>query len=324
MYVPKFTRVNDNRSSFIDNVSRVSKSLFKNQKKIAIAPMGGAKITPFLELDLNELVIVTDSYPGTPLEIRTQFENGSLKLQKALEQAFSKGSMSTEEVLEVNIASQIIARLKLELDVKEVKVSYWSENPKMWNLGVKAWADRKMKPKDTPIATFFEFKHKNEDKRIVLISAYIQPDSAGNLAGFPELLKDFIPREGFHWAYLSADGLGFFSQNPKNGLQTANDQLIDSLKSNGAILLDYPTDNLYHTPQIEGDMRFMEGRRNLESPFIKLVKTIRVEKPGVFGYCLQKGDEVRVYQKISSSRLVERSNLPSMKRVGEVTTWTFR
>lgn len=323
--VPSVQDVNSAKRGFIQEVSQVSKKLYGSKAKNAIAPFGGTKITPILELDLEQLVIVTDSYPGTPAEIKNQFGIGAYNLKRVLEGALRNGSMSTVDVQDVNVGAQILARLNLELGVKKVTMKYWSDDSILFSQGFNSFRERKFSPNDKSVATTFDFEYKGRKTQVVLVSSYIHGDSKGDSAGIPDFVRHFSPRDGFDWAYLSADGLGLFSANPKNGFSQANLDLLNLVRTRGSILLDYPTDNAYHTPQIFGNVRFMEGRRDLsEIPDLKWIKSIRVERPGIFGYCLKVGDEVRVYQKIFSNKALTNVRLDPLKQVGTEVTWTLR
>ena len=324
--VPQVQDVNSAKRSFIQEVSQVSRTLFGGGAKNAIAPFGGTKITPLLELDLDQLVILTDSYPGTPLEIKNQFGIGNYNLKRVMEGALRNGSMSTVDVQEVNVGAQILSRIKLELGVTKVTMKYWTDNPLLHSRGVLSFRDKRYSPTDLPVATTFEFDFKGRKTQIVLVSSYVHGDMKGDEAGIPDFVRHFTPRDGFDWAYLSADGLGFFSANLKNGFSTANQDLMNLVKARGAILLDYPTDNQYHTPQIAGNVRFMEGRRDLsEIPDMKWIKSVRVERPGIFGYCYKVGDEVRVYQKMFSNNKSNFSvRLKELKQVGPETIWNLK
>lgn len=323
--VPHVSDVNSAKRSFIQDVSRISRRLFGSGAKSAIAPFGGTKITPLMELDLDQLVIVTDSYPGTPLEIKDQFGIGNYNLKRVLEGALRNGSMSTVDVQDVNVTAQILARLKLEMGVTRVTMKYWTDDPLLFSRGEYSFRDRKFSPKDHPLATTFEFKYKGRNTKVVLISSYIHGDAMGEKAGIPKFVRHFSPEEGFDWAYLSADGLGFFSANTKNGFSRANQDLLSLVRTRGAILLDYPTDNEYHTPQIWGNVRFMEGRRDLsEIPDMKWIKSLRVERPGIFGYCYKVGDEVRIYQKTFSNNKINMNvRLDPLKQVGDEVVWNL-
>ncbi len=324
--VPGVSDVNSAKRSFIQEVSQISRRLFGSGAKNAIAPFGGTKITPLIELDLDQLVIVTDSYPGTPDEIKDQFGIGNYNLKRVLEGALRKGSMSTIDVQGVNVAAQILARLKLELGVNTVTMKYWTDHPLLFSRGEHSFREHKFSPKDHPVATTFEFNYKGRLTKVVLISSYVHGDSMGEKSGIPKFVRHFTPHNGFDWAYLSADGLGFFSANPKNGFSHANQDLMSLVRTKGAILLDYPTDNEYHTPQVWGNVRFMEGRRDLgEIPDMKWIKSIRVERPGIFGYCFKVGDEVRIYQKtFSNNKMNMNVRLDPLKQVGEEVVWNLR
>ena len=324
--VPQVSDVNSAKRSFIQETSQISKRLFGSGAKNAIAPFGGTKITPIMELDLDKLVIVTDSYPGTPAEIKNQFGIGNYNLKRVLEGALRNGSMSTIDVQDVNVAAQILSRLKLEMGVTSVTMKYWTDHSVLFSRGEHSFRDRKFSPKDHPVATTFDFTYKGRKTQIVLISSYVHGDSMGEKAGIPKLAHHFAPNGGFDWAYLSADGLGFYSANPKNGFSRANQDLMNLVRTKGAILLDYPTDNEYHTPQIWGNVRFMEGRRDLdEIPDMKWIKSIRVERPGIFGYCFKVGDEVRIYQKtFSNNKMNMNLRLDPLKQVGAEVVWNLR
>lgn len=322
--VPAVYDVNSAKKDFIRELSFLSRQLFHMGTRTALAPMGGSKITPLLELDLDQLVIVTDSFPGTPQEIKRQFDSGSYNLKRVLENALRSGSMNTQDVQEVNIGAQILSRLKLEMGVQEVTMKYWTDKRAFELRGHHVMRERKLSPQDTPVATTFDFKAGNRNLQIVLISASIVPDSFGDKSGVPDFVRYFMPGDGFHWIYLSADDLGFFSAHPDNGLNKASEDLIQLLKTKGNILLDYPTDNAFHTPEVSGGIRFKNGRKDLsEIQDVRLIRTIRVEKPGVFGHCLKTGDEVRIYQKTYSPKhLIPSRGL--LRTIGTSINWTLR
>lgn len=297
--VPKVTAVNASKQDFIRTISDLSGQLFPSSNRSAVAPFGGVKLTPFLELDLTELVIVTNSYSGTAADIEAVFSKPA-DLKRVLEISLRNGSMSTSDVLAVTEGAQILARLKLELGVTEVTMSHWAQEKSV--LTEKDFADRTLQGDDEPVATVFEFSFKGKPSRLVFVSSYIHSDSDPR-PGFPELLTAFTPAHGFNWAYLSADGLGHFSANTDNGLNQANEQLLSLLQAQGAVLLDYPTDKAYHTTQDYCGISFMNGRRNLEELGLKKILSVPLDHGGVFGYCLHPGDEVRVYQKTETTKL---------------------
>ena len=322
--VPVVYDVNSAKKDFIREVSYLSRQFFQTSPRSALAPMGGSKITPLLELDLDQLVIVTDSYPGTPQEIKRQFENGSYDLKRVMENALRSGSMNTQDVLDVNMGAQILARLKLEMGVQEVTMKYWTDKRTFELRGQYVMRDRKLSPQDAPVATTFEFMVGNRKQEIVLISASILPDKFGDRSGIPDFVRYFMPFDGFQWVYLAADDLGFFSAHPQNGLTKASDDLIRLLKTKGNILLDYPTDNAFHTPEESGGIRFKNGRKDLaEIQDIRLMKIIRVEKPGVFGHCLKTGDEVRIYQKTYSPKHFIPAKEP-LRSIGRPIKWLLK
>jgi hypothetical protein len=322
--VPVIYDVNTAKKDFIREMSYLSRQFFHLNPRSALAPMGGSKITPLLELDLDQLVIVTDSYPGTPREIKRQFESGSYDLKRVMENALRSGSMNTKDVLEVNIGAQILSRLKLEMGVQEVTMKYWTDKSAFEVRGHRVMRERKLSPQDTPVATTFDFKVGNRNLQIVLISASILPDKFGERSGIPDFVRYFMPVDGFHWVYLSADDLGFFSAHPQNGLTNASEDLIRLLRTKGNILLDYPTDNAFHTPEVYGDIRFKNGRKDLsEIQDMRLMKIIRVERPGVFGHCSKTGDEVRIYQKTYSPKHFIPGRGP-LRPIGASINWTLK
>lgn len=322
--VPVIARPNEAKIPFMRVINPISQSLHRGHRS-AIAPMGGTKVTPFLELGLSQLVIVTNSKPGTPAEIEAQFTTGKSDLKEVLQSALSNGAMNTADVLRVNAGAQILARLKLELGVRKVAVTHWTESNSGITI-VNEFGTRSMTPNARPVATSFDFQLNGQPARLILISSFIRPDSLGPQAGLPAMINFFKPQDGFNWAYLSGDGLGFFSANPNNGFATANNQLLSLLSNNGSLILDYPTDTIYHSPQVSGGVRFMEGRMDLDKiDGIRLLKTFRVEALGIFGYCMKSGDEVRIYQKTPTQVLrTKSSTLDRLRQVGESVTWNLQ
>ncbi|MBC7692680.1 MAG: hypothetical protein H7222_13040 [Methylotenera sp.] len=318
--VPTNVRPSKAKAAFAQKLSAVSTSLFKTGKRSAVAPLGGTKITPLLELDLDQLVIVTDSYPGIPEEIEKQFNGGSGDLASAVKAGILNGSMSTSDVLRVNASAQILSRLKLELGVGLVKIRYWNAaNSTVSTLA--SFADRSMEAGDPGLLTTYDFTLGNRARQVVLLSGYIQGDASSGRS-FPKLIQAVRPAAGFSWAYLSADGLGFFSANANNGFARANRELIGLLAGQGALVLDYPTSPAYWASQVFGGIHFMEGRKSLEGlPGLKHIETFKVGKPGIFGYCLKTGDEVRIYQKTFTAGSPANARPTQLKQVGETTHW---
>lgn len=302
---------------FTDKEIEVAKTFFAQQLRaisvpinqryagpiLGIAPLGGSKVTAFKELGLDGLLIVDWDRPGTPATIQRTFMDPNLqkKLREALTLAFNSGAMSSDVVMQVSVSAQLLARLWYELDVKSVRVQFYVPKAVAAQAsGIQLWDGPPMGDTDFPLVTRFIFNYRNQPKELVYVSSKITADGVNWRNALPmEILKNLAPGK-FHWGYLSADGLIFFSKKYDNGMIKGNQELLDLLAENAGIVLDYPYAS-YYTNCLPKNMfegiASMCGRADLENWGLHMVKRLTNNKR-VFGYIgLTPMDEVRVYVK---------------------------
>lgn len=268
---------------------------------LGFAPFGASKITAFKELNLDGLVIIDWDRTGSPTAIEKTFEDESLRrlLIRALEEAFVGGCMSSSTIMETAVSAQILARFWLELEVSSVRVQFYlPKNVTLPAPGLQLWDGPIMEDRDVPLITRFLFNYHNQPKELVYISSKVTSDSVTWRESLPVKLMQSLAPNKFHWGYLSADYVGFFSKKHDNGLNKANQEFLDLLADGAGIILDYPYYGAYTSCRGPFDgMTLMCGREALEHWGLKLVKNMQ-HLSYVFGYIgLTSQDEVRIYVK---------------------------
>jgi hypothetical protein len=257
---------------------------------VAVAPFAGTRITGFRELDLDGLVMVDWSRPGTEAEVRKALADPSFwKAQRQVE-----GGESSQGILDYPATAQILAKLQIVLGVTNVTVTHFAQPGDAPNL-----AQGTVDSTTKPFVTRFDFVWQGKPRSIAFVSWAITGDSfiRGREPMPNQLLRELRP-EGFAWAYVAADGVGFFSKDANNGLQSASRTMVRDLTPGGGVLIDDP-----HAPahvagnQSFSGIRFMRGRARLEPYGVRQIGALQPPE-NVYGYAgLDARDRVRAYQK---------------------------
>ncbi len=263
-----------------------------------LAPFGGSKVTPILELNASSLTLLGWERPGTIEEILAAFRDHRTDLKAALQSAMEGGAMSTSTVLSVSVSAQILGRIYLEFGVKDVDISFYVErnNPGSDRDLLAKWSGSHVENSDEPLLTDFAFYWNGALRHLVFVSWRISGDNHIGRDPLPSSLLNSMMTKGYDWAYISADGLGFFSKAAASATK-ANRSLLSLLRPGGLVILDYPQHAAYNTPDGDAEFTWMAGRAPLEQWGLKQLWSIPLTEP-VFGYSgLAQGDSVKVYQK---------------------------
>ncbi|MGE0172498.1 MAG: hypothetical protein AB7T49_06935 [Oligoflexales bacterium] len=312
-----------------DLVPAVTDINSSGSKKIAIAPMGGSKVTPFKELDLDGLVIIDWLKPGTNSQIEKSFSADRETLTKVVREGLSGGSMSSTSTADTSLSAQILARLKLELGANNIRVSYWllqEDVLKLTEAGIQVdqnlWSEGVVGKEDAIVATFFSFQVDGKNKELVMLSHIFTADE--DLTRNPVPLKHLqdLAEGQYNWLYLSADGVAFFSKKLDNGLQGASKTFLGLLSPGSGVILDYPRLGAYNAcDQVYDGISFMCGRSGLEGYGLDEIANIEISR-NVFGYSgLAPGDVVKVYKTTGTRTLPEKvrgSNIFDLSKFTEI------
>ncbi len=285
---------------------------------VAIAPFAGTRIAGFRELDLDGLVMVDWSRPGTDAEVRRALADARFWHQ----QRSIKGGESSKDVLSSPAAAQILAKLELELGVTEVTVSRFAQPGDSPNVAMGTVSE-----KDRAFVTQFDFIRAGKPCSIAFVSWEITGDNVvPGREPLPNTLLRRLRPDGFAWVYVAADGVGFFSRDQKNGLQGASRTLVRDLAPGGAVLLDDPHASAY----VEGGqeiagIQMLRGRARLEPFGVREIGSLR-PPASVYGYTgLDARDRVRVYQKPGTAASTRRTAIDtSMLTRIDSTTYRVR
>lgn len=285
------------KSAFTQGLRKIAETVHAQVpgKHVALAPLGGTRISAFKELNVDGLVLLDWSRPGSPADVQKAFGVGSAALRKSVQAALDGGGMDTGDVLASPMAAQILARLRAELGVSEVTVSSYALPGS--RVGLAALSGEPLEASDPPLVTRFAFDWEGAPRELCLVSYRVSPDARAGRTPLPDaVLKGLVPG-GFTWDYLSADGMAFFSGDEKNGLHGASVGLVEGLRPGGGVVLDYPRADYTKTGQQFDGITFMAGRAELESFGLQRLASLPA-KSSVFGYTgHHPADEVRVYQK---------------------------
>lgn len=280
-------------------------------RRVALAPFGGSKVRAFKELAASGLVLLGSDRPGSAKEILDAFRDPRSGLQGVLEAARWTGSLTTQQVRKVSLGAQILGLLHLEMGVEEVEARWLLPPGAGADRGPDAWAGPPLGDADPPLLLSLRFQWRGSERHLVYVAWKITSDLQRDRNPLPlEALGALRPR-GFDAAYLSADGLVFFSAYPDNFGGKATAQLTQVLSGSGLVLLDDPQAEPYRTPFFDRESGFwMLGGRALLVPWgFELARRFPVEQP-VFGYCgMAAGDQVLLWRK-PGRRPAEKSGAP--------------
>jgi len=289
------------RKKLSDPVNKINKGL--KSKITIIAPLGGSKVLGLSELRGDGLVILSMERPGSPIEVVRAFTDGRSDLSSSVQASLNLGSMSTNDVRNSSVTAQILCLLHLQFGIEDVEVSWLLPSPRVPTVTsdqlLKMWDGDPVGVGDVPLVVRFRFRHDGRVKEIIYVAWMVSSDRVTNRSSLPVSMLWQLRPQGYEWGYLSADGMMFFSGDENNGSANANQELVELIRPEGGMLLDYPRTPYYHTPQFWGEITFFAGRSNIESWGFGLSRALPLVKP-VFGYSgIYEGDEVRVYQKNS-------------------------
>lgn len=312
----------------IDDDIKTKKQLFKSEIKpyvdvvnksmvnnIAIAAFGGSKVTAFIELDLDGLIIIDYLKPGTKNEILDSYLNPIErdKLYKAVMEGINSGGMSTTTTNSTSLSAQIISRLKFELNATDIELQYLisKDDQKLLEqnnakIDQKYWSKGIISENEPTLLTLFSFKVDNNEKSLILLSYLATSDNNKEREQLPfTILKD-LASNNYNWLYHSADGLVFFSDKDDNNMQEASRSLLKLIRNGGGVILDYPTKSYYRTfCYVFNDITSMCARKDLEAYGVKLLSKTDLFSWGIFGYCGPSDtgiDSVKIYQVQNTNR----------------------
>ncbi len=320
------------QDAFVGTLRSEARKVQDNQQGpiTVIAPFGGSRIAPFDELGAAGVVILDWDRPGSPEKVEAVFRDPKSVLCASVKAGLEGGGMDTRDVMASPVVAQLMAKLEIELGVKEVNVS-WHVPQESQEKSV-ALDGEPVSAAEGPIVTRLQFTWKGTPRELLLVSHRVTSDSTSGRSALPEALLKQIHPQGFSWGYFSADGLAFFSDDKHNGLHDASQKLADGLRDGGAIVLDYPKADFRHSGSKADGINFMAGRADLKEFGLKLTSKIDADGP-VFGYAGgHSDDEVRIYQKPVSapkqhSELPQQEsqlfNLSGLKQLGPSRHYTF-
>jgi len=270
-----------------------------NGRRAVLAPFGGSKVRAFKEMDATALVVLGSDRPGSPEDVRAAFHERREDLRALLETARWSGSLTTIQVRRVELAAQILGLLHLELGVEEVEARWMLPRGAGEDRDPGVFSGPPLGEADPPILLSLRFTWRGVERHLLHVGWKITSDLKEDRHPLPlEVLRALRPG-GFDAAYLSADGLVFFSAYPDNFGGKATAQLTEVLSGSGLVLLDDPQAEPYRTPFFDRESGFwMLGGRALLVPWgFELVRRFPVEQP-VFGYCgMAAGDQVLLWRK---------------------------
>lgn len=288
------------RLKFAEELFKISKQTggASERRRISVlAPFGGSKISPFSELDADLLVLLDWSRPGTQQAIAQAFGEGRRRLQETLRRALNDGAMSTDDVVSSPVGAQLLGRLYLELGVTQVELECYvprsatGTDDKL----LASFSGPVVTEQDMPLIQKYRFRLRDRTRELVFLSWRISSDRVPNRSPIARTVLGRLFPLPFDWTYISADGLGLFSQNNRNGLQSASNDVAQMSQS---IVLDYPLLPDFHKPiETPDGIVFNQGRAPLEPWGFRQVAKISPSS-NVFGYSgLHPGDEVRIYSR---------------------------
>ena len=308
--VPKHARA---ARAFVQWVQDATRNMRK-PGQVAVAPFGGSRITSLAELDLDGLVLIDWSSPGSRQEVLETFDQRKEELTSVLNAALNIGGMNTDDVLKIPLTAQVLARLQAELGVKQVEVrTYVLNSVSLPSSSVTGPGIEPGVSSPEPGVTRFRFRWRGRDREVLILTHAFFGDRPEGSSWPGVSLQSLCPR-GYHWAVLSADGVGFFSRSPENGLQAASRDLVRGLVPGGGVLTDVPTNKGYlEGTQSFGGMDFMLGRADLGDYGLEAVAALEVPQGDrVFGYSgAGPEDRVVVFRKPASDISADVAHSPS-------------